>query len=66
VAVALTVARWPNFRPNNSKQAPKIIFGREKSVAGKPLNLFKSCRKEAEKSFIEGGKPPFYSIFAAF
>jgi hypothetical protein len=28
----------------------QIIFGREKSVAGKPPNLFKSCRKEAEKS----------------
>jgi hypothetical protein len=46
----------------------KIIFGREKSVAGKPPNLFNSCRKEAKKSFIEvyKGKPPILCHFCSF
>jgi hypothetical protein len=35
-----TVARWPNFRPNNSKKAPKIyILCRTKVEAGKLQNL---------------------------
>jgi hypothetical protein len=32
-----TVARWPNYLPNNSKQTPpqKKFFGQQKLVAGK-------------------------------
>jgi hypothetical protein len=45
----ITVARWPNFRPNNSKEAPKNVHGRKKMEAVKVQNLEKSGRKEAGK-----------------
>jgi hypothetical protein len=46
--ITATVARWPNFWPNNSKQVPRNIYsGLEKLVAEKLLNMYKSGRKEA-------------------
>jgi hypothetical protein len=42
----LTVARWPNFRLNNSKEASKKFF-----LAGKWQILSQIGRKEADKSF---------------
>jgi hypothetical protein len=44
-----TVARWPNFRPNNSKEAPKNCPWPEKLEAEKWQNFTKSGRKEAGK-----------------
>jgi hypothetical protein len=56
------------FNQITQNRLQNIIFGQEKSVAGKPSNLFKSCRRETEKYFIDAyrRKPPFYAIFAAF
>jgi hypothetical protein len=42
-----TAARWPNFRPNNSKEAQKNCLWPEKLEAVKWQNLAKSGRKEA-------------------
>jgi hypothetical protein len=46
-----TVARWPIFRLNNSKEAQKIVHGRTKLEAVKWQNWAKSGRKEAGKYF---------------
>jgi hypothetical protein len=55
-----TGARWPNFRPNNSKEAPKIAHGRKKLKAVKWQNLAKSSRKEAGKYFYKNlGEKPY-------
>jgi hypothetical protein len=42
-----TAAKWPNFRPNNSKEAPKKYPWPEKIRGHKMQNLDKSGRKEA-------------------
>jgi hypothetical protein len=56
---ASTGARWPNFRPNNSKEAPKNYLWPEKIGGRKWQNLAKSSRKEAGKYFYKhlGEKP---------
>jgi hypothetical protein len=46
-----TAARWPNFRPNNSKEAPIKCPWPEKFDAVKLQNLDQSGRKEAGKCF---------------
>jgi hypothetical protein len=43
--IVFTVASWPNFRPNNSKEAPKIVHGPKKLEAVKWQNLPKRARK---------------------
>jgi hypothetical protein len=51
--VTTTVARWPNFWPNNSKEAPKNYSWSEKIEAVKWQNLAKSGSKEAGKYFYD-------------
>jgi hypothetical protein len=51
ISAASTAARWPNFRPNNSKGAPKKFPWPKKLEAVKLQNLDKSGRKEAGKCF---------------
>jgi hypothetical protein len=58
----ITVARWPNFPPNSSKEAPKNCPCPE---AVNKQNLAKSSRKEAEKYFqnYSDEKPYTYLYF---
>jgi hypothetical protein len=49
--VRFTVARWPNFRLNNSKQTSKNISWREKLVYGKWPILSITGRKKRRKFF---------------
>jgi hypothetical protein len=46
-----TGARWPNFRPNNSKEAPKNCQWPEKLEAVKWQNLAKVAEKRPENVF---------------
>jgi hypothetical protein len=62
-----TVPRWPNFQPNNSKQALKKIFGGKIGAIELP-SLFKSDRKEAGIFFLnyEEEKPVIMRILLDF
>jgi hypothetical protein len=64
----ITVDRWPNCRPNNSKQAPINIFWPGIFGGRKLADLAQSCGKEAEKSFIVicTTKHSCYAVFAGF
>jgi hypothetical protein len=46
-----TAARWPNFRPNNSKQAPKICPWPEKIGGRKMAEFDKKWQKRGRKFF---------------
>ncbi len=49
--VNLSVARWPKFRPENSKGAEKTKFGRKKSWPNFGRILSKMAEKGPEKMF---------------
>jgi hypothetical protein len=46
-----TVARWPNFRPNNSKEAPKNCPWLEKIGGWKMAEYGKKWQKRLENIF---------------
>jgi hypothetical protein len=46
-----TVARWPIFRPNNSKHAQKIFLA-EKSWDRKMADFVQKWQKKAGKTFV--------------
>jgi hypothetical protein len=48
-----TVARWPNFRPNNSKEAPKNCPWPEKIGGRKMEDFGKKWQKTGRKTFLQ-------------
>jgi hypothetical protein len=54
-AIGGSVARWPNFRPNNSKEAQqKIVHGRKKLEAVKMAKCGKKkWQKRGRKIFLQ-------------
>jgi hypothetical protein len=48
-----TVARWQNFRPNNSKEAPKNCPWAEKIGGLKMAEFGKKWQKRGRKIFLQ-------------
>jgi hypothetical protein len=48
-----TAARWPNFRPNNSKEAPKKYPWPEKNGGRKNAEFRQKWQKRGRKIFLQ-------------
>jgi hypothetical protein len=57
-----TAARWPNFRPNNSKEAPKKYPWPKKIGGCKIAEFRQKWQKRGRKIFLQ--KPLLFFVFS--